>query len=208
MAKTRRFHALIKNQGRRCLSSQGLIRQNRGRKDGEVPCEKLAFDAGSGFVRPCCIVYPSCSFSYRMKKKSQLLYVCGVEAVKCLLKMGADDVPRATAANRSNRAGPTPASSNNAVLHQHSMDTVTIRANNHLRLYLGKRLLSSRICTRTLAMMASPARPRRFAPLDPEKKKDGDRRPVLKGIVFDVDGTLCLPQNYMFGEMRYVYSYT
>lgn len=47
-------------------------------------------------------------------------------------------------------------------------------------------------------------RPRRFAPLDPKKKSEGDKRPVLKGIVFDVDGTLCLPQNYMFGEMRYV----
>lgn len=54
--------------------------------------------------------------------------------------------------------------------------------------------------------MTPPIRPRRFAPLDPAKKKDGDARPVLKGIVFDVDGTLCLPQNYMFGEMRYVYS--
>lgn len=53
-------------------------------------------------------------------------------------------------------------------------------------------------------MMAPPVRPRRFAPLNPEKKSEGDKRPVLKGIVFDVDGTLCLPQNYMFGEMRYV----
>ncbi|KAJ4337165.1 hypothetical protein N0V87_004836 [Didymella glomerata] len=50
--------------------------------------------------------------------------------------------------------------------------------------------------------MAPPVRPRRFAPLNPEKKSAGDKRPVLKGIVFDVDGTLCLPQNYMFGEMR------
>lgn len=39
--------------------------------------------------------------------------------------------------------------------------------------------------------MAHPVRPRRFAPLDPAKKKDGDDRPTLKGIVFDVDGTLC-----------------
>jgi phosphoglycolate phosphatase-like HAD superfamily hydrolase len=63
-------------------------------------------------------------------------------------------------------------------------------------------------------------RPRRFAPLDPAKRKEGDQRPLLKGIVFDVDGTLCkllkllrdiyvgvlneqgLPQNYMFAEMR------
>lgn len=35
-------------------------------------------------------------------------------------------------------------------------------------------------------------RPRRFAPLDPSKRKDGDDRPVLKGVVFDVDGTLCM----------------
>jgi hypothetical protein len=33
--------------------------------------------------------------------------------------------------------------------------------------------------------------PRRFAPLDPAKRKEGDERPVLKGVVFDVDGTLC-----------------
>lgn len=41
--------------------------------------------------------------------------------------------------------------------------------------------------------MVQPIRPRRFAPLDPAKKKDrgGDERPVLRGIVFDVDGTLC-----------------
>ncbi|KAF2030684.1 HAD-like protein [Setomelanomma holmii] len=47
-----------------------------------------------------------------------------------------------------------------------------------------------------------PVRPRRFAPLDPAQRKAGDERPSLKGIVFDVDGTLCLPQNYMFAEMR------
>lgn len=33
--------------------------------------------------------------------------------------------------------------------------------------------------------------PRRFAPLDPARKKEGDERPVLRGVVFDVDGTLC-----------------
>lgn len=42
---------------------------------------------------------------------------------------------------------------------------------------------------------------RRFAPLNPEKQNSYSAR-QLKGIVFDVDGTLCLPQNYMFGEMR------
>ncbi|KAI3398399.1 hypothetical protein diail_9219 [Diaporthe ilicicola] len=45
------------------------------------------------------------------------------------------------------------------------------------------------------------SRARKFAPL-----KDGaaasSHLPRLKGIVFDVDGTLCQPQNYMFGEMR------
>ncbi|KAF7589757.1 hypothetical protein BBP40_003907 [Aspergillus hancockii] len=44
-------------------------------------------------------------------------------------------------------------------------------------------------------------RQRRFAPLNPEKKGLSNA-PPLKGIVFDVDGTLCLPQNYMFGQMR------
>ncbi|KAJ5638050.1 hydrolase [Penicillium lividum] len=42
-------------------------------------------------------------------------------------------------------------------------------------------------------------RPRRFAPLDSTKASDAPR---LKGIVFDVDGTLCLPQHHMFTEMR------
>ncbi|KAF2729829.1 HAD-like protein [Polyplosphaeria fusca] len=52
-------------------------------------------------------------------------------------------------------------------------------------------------------MSVQPAiRPRRFAPLCPEKAVEGDERPVLKGIVFDVDGTLCEPQTYMFAEMR------
>ncbi|KAJ5125452.1 hydrolase [Penicillium atrosanguineum] len=42
-------------------------------------------------------------------------------------------------------------------------------------------------------------RPRRFAPLDPTRASDA---PTLKGIIFDVDGTLCLPQHHMFSEMR------
>ncbi|KAL4887034.1 HAD-like domain-containing protein [Aspergillus karnatakaensis] len=46
-------------------------------------------------------------------------------------------------------------------------------------------------------------RQRRFAPLNPSTTNaDASNAPQLKGIVFDVDGTLCLPQNYMFGEMR------
>ncbi|GIK03052.1 hypothetical protein Aspvir_007118 [Aspergillus viridinutans] len=44
-------------------------------------------------------------------------------------------------------------------------------------------------------------RQRRFAPLNPALAESSDA-PRLKGIVFDVDGTLCLPQNYMFTEMR------
>lgn len=45
-----------------------------------------------------------------------------------------------------------------------------------------------------------PKRPRRFAPLDPAKRKEGDDRPVLKGIVFDVDGTLCMYFLLYFGS--------
>ncbi|KAB8248277.1 HAD-like domain-containing protein [Aspergillus flavus] len=44
-------------------------------------------------------------------------------------------------------------------------------------------------------------RQRRFAPLNPERKGTSSA-PPLKGIVFDVDGTLCLPQNHMFVKMR------
>ena len=46
-----------------------------------------------------------------------------------------------------------------------------------------------------------PSRPRRFAPQNPEKPNP-HHNPTLHGIIFDVDGTLCLPQNYMFAEMR------
>lgn len=47
------------------------------------------------------------------------------------------------------------------------------------------------ISQRAIANMERPSRPRRFAPLDPAKRTEGDKRPLLKGIVFDVDGTLC-----------------
>ncbi|TVY30498.1 putative uncharacterized hydrolase [Lachnellula hyalina] len=43
--------------------------------------------------------------------------------------------------------------------------------------------------------------PRRFAPLK-EGVVNTSGAPKLKGIVFDVDGTLCVQQNYMFGQMR------
>ncbi|CZR60345.1 related to HAD superfamily hydrolase [Phialocephala subalpina] len=52
--------------------------------------------------------------------------------------------------------------------------------------------------------MTSPLskEPRRFAPLGQKGEDAAKELPKLKGIVFDVDGTLCLQQNYMFGEMR------
>ncbi|KAK2733144.1 hypothetical protein FQN57_002294 [Myotisia sp. PD_48] len=42
---------------------------------------------------------------------------------------------------------------------------------------------------------------RKFTPLNSSAVIDGSI-PSLKGIIFDVDGTLCLPQHYMFQEMR------
>ncbi|KAJ2899505.1 putative uncharacterized hydrolase [Zalerion maritima] len=56
---------------------------------------------------------------------------------------------------------------------------------------------------------------RRFAPLKPQllgnvaspavpNGTQPHEVPRLKGVVFDVDGTLCQPQNYMFAEMRSV----
>jgi phosphoglycolate phosphatase-like HAD superfamily hydrolase len=43
--------------------------------------------------------------------------------------------------------------------------------------------------------------PKQFAPLSPDVPHGHDL-PELQGIIFDMDGTLCLPQNYMFKEMR------
>jgi len=53
----------------------------------------------------------------------------------------------------------------------------------------------------------SAAAPRRFGPLKTQNMVEGgthtsEEMPRLKGIVFDVDGTLCEPQNYMFAQMR------
>ncbi|CAZ86015.1 unnamed protein product [Tuber melanosporum] len=48
--------------------------------------------------------------------------------------------------------------------------------------------------------MATPAR-LRFAPLDTSKALSAEA-PKLQGIVFDVDGTLCEPQTWMFARMR------
>ncbi|KAI0164424.1 HAD-like protein [Hypoxylon sp. FL1284] len=44
--------------------------------------------------------------------------------------------------------------------------------------------------------------PRRFAPLKEASSSHHHDLPKLQGVIFDVDGTLCLPQNYMFAEMR------
>ncbi|KAI1332726.1 HAD-like protein [Xylariaceae sp. FL0255] len=49
----------------------------------------------------------------------------------------------------------------------------------------------------------SKTAPRRFAPLKTSTDQTSNL-PRLQGIIFDVDGTLCLPQNYMFAEMRQV----
>lgn len=38
--------------------------------------------------------------------------------------------------------------------------------------------------------MAARKAPRRFAPLGPDRKSDVEA-PVLKGVIFDMDGTLC-----------------
>jgi phosphoglycolate phosphatase-like HAD superfamily hydrolase len=74
--------------------------------------------------------------------------------------------------------------------------------NIFLRSTAGFAKILSKNSIRTIAMSTSyPTR--RFAPLSKGKGHDAiDGNMVLKGIVFDVDGTLCEPQNYMFGEMR------
>ncbi|KAI1424988.1 HAD-like protein [Xylaria sp. FL1777] len=46
--------------------------------------------------------------------------------------------------------------------------------------------------------------PRRFAPLKQTPGQHQTHLPKLQGVIFDVDGTLCLPQNYMFTQMRAV----
>ncbi|CAK7211753.1 hypothetical protein SBRCBS47491_001222 [Sporothrix bragantina] len=57
---------------------------------------------------------------------------------------------------------------------------------------------------------ASPHR-KQFAPLagrtaestiPPTPRGHNHQPKVLRGVVFDVDGTLCVPQTYMFGQMR------
>ncbi|KAI2639160.1 HAD-like protein [Hypomontagnella submonticulosa] len=47
-------------------------------------------------------------------------------------------------------------------------------------------------------------RPRRFAPLKGAVTGEHHDLPKLQGVIFDVDGTLCQPQNHMFAQMRSV----
>ncbi|KAG6006788.1 hypothetical protein E4U21_006679 [Claviceps maximensis] len=49
--------------------------------------------------------------------------------------------------------------------------------------------------------MVAPT-PRRFAPLG--TSATAGSMALVRGIVFDMDGTLCEPQNYMFTEMRHI----
>ncbi|KAK6528840.1 hypothetical protein TWF694_004074 [Orbilia ellipsospora] len=51
------------------------------------------------------------------------------------------------------------------------------------------------------AMATNTPQPRGFAPLNPQNS-NAPGLPALKAVVFDVDGTLCLPQSWMFAEMR------
>ncbi|KAI1372939.1 HAD-like protein [Hypoxylon crocopeplum] len=56
---------------------------------------------------------------------------------------------------------------------------------------------------RFLTIMTHP-RPRRFAPLKETVAGQHHDLPKLQGVIFDVDGTLCQPQNHMFAQMRSV----
>ncbi|KAL9589625.1 MAG: hypothetical protein Q9203_001576 [Teloschistes exilis] len=64
------------------------------------------------------------------------------------------------------------------------------------------RLLQLQIEKREFSMASLRRMDRkRFAPLDPQRPNQEGAAP-LRGIVFDVDGTLCKPQSYMFRQMR------
>ncbi|ROT34459.1 HAD-like protein [Sodiomyces alkalinus F11] len=54
---------------------------------------------------------------------------------------------------------------------------------------------------RTLVFSMAVSKPLRFAPLKQGVSPSPDA-PRLQGVVFDVDGTLCEPQTYMFSQMR------
>ena len=47
-----------------------------------------------------------------------------------------------------------------------------------------------RLSHRAVGMSQARRPPKRFAPLDPERRGGGEDLPRLKGVVFDVDGTL------------------
>ncbi|KAF2221894.1 HAD-like domain-containing protein [Elsinoe ampelina] len=57
----------------------------------------------------------------------------------------------------------------------------------------------STVLRNRLSFKMAVKRNRKFAAFDGSGQSD---LPRLQGIVFDMDGTLCEPQNYMFGEMR------
>ncbi|KAM5352290.1 hypothetical protein ACJ41O_005013 [Fusarium nematophilum] len=58
------------------------------------------------------------------------------------------------------------------------------------------------LCRLASIMTSSP--PKRFAPLKKGPHDLPTGTPALRGVVFDMDGTLCQPQTYMFREMRAV----
>ncbi|KAI1345066.1 haloacid dehalogenase-like hydrolase [Xylariaceae sp. FL0016] len=60
-----------------------------------------------------------------------------------------------------------------------------------------------RFISSSAAHLMSKTMPRRFAPLKGGTIGKSDL-PELRGVIFDVDGTLCEPQNHMFGQMREV----
>ncbi|KAH8147920.1 uncharacterized protein LAJ45_08021 [Morchella importuna] len=59
----------------------------------------------------------------------------------------------------------------------------------------------SRTLPRFITTMATPPLRHRFAPLNPALSARSTA-PKLAGVVFDVDGTLCEPQTWMFAKMR------
>ncbi|OAA61841.1 HAD superfamily hydrolase [Niveomyces insectorum RCEF 264] len=63
---------------------------------------------------------------------------------------------------------------------------------------LRKRFLPLKGRTAAKSSMPSPGAPSTF----PVAGHHHHHPKVLRGVVFDVDGTMCLPQTYMFGEMR------
>jgi HAD superfamily hydrolase (TIGR01549 family) len=54
---------------------------------------------------------------------------------------------------------------------------------------------------RVVSIMTSSS-PKRFIPLKKKNHNLPAGTPSLRGVVFDMDGTLCEPQTYMFKEMR------